>query len=67
MCIRDRSKVYLIFYGNQWGTSTTDANGYLNFSNDAAGAGPAAQKMFKGIGTNGELWSAELTLSLIHI
>ena len=56
-----QSKVYLIFYGNQWGTSTTDANGYLNFSNDAAGAGPAAQKMFKGIGTNGELWSAELT------
>ena len=56
-----QSKVYLIFYGSQWGTSTTDANGYLNFSNDAAGAGPAAQKMFKGIGTNGELWSAELT------
>jgi len=56
-----QSKVYLIFYGNQWGTSTTDANGYLNFSNDSAGAGPAAQKMFKGIGTNNELWSAELT------
>ena len=56
-----QAKVYLVFYGNQWGTSTTDASGYLNFSNDAAGAGPAAQKMFKGIGTNNELWQAELT------
>ena len=56
-----QAKVYLVFYGSQWGTSTTDASGYLNFSNDAAGAGPAVQKMFKGIGTNGELWQAELT------
>ena len=56
-----QSKVYLVFYGNQWGTSTTDANGNLNFSNDSAGAAVAAQKMFKGIGTNGETWSADLT------
>ncbi len=56
-----QSKVYLVFYGSQWGTSSTDANGYLNFTNDSAGAALAAQKMFKGIGTNGETWSAELT------
>ena len=56
-----QAKVYLVFYGNQWGTSSTDANGYTTFSNDAAGAGVTAQKMFKGIGTNGELWQAELT------
>jgi serine protease len=56
-----QAKVYLIYYGNQWGTQTTDANGYMQFTNDSAGAGPAAQKMFKGIGTNNELWSAELT------
>ncbi|HEX2668409.1 MAG TPA: Ig-like domain-containing protein [Gammaproteobacteria bacterium] len=55
------SKVYLVFYGTQWGTQTTDANGNLKFSNDTAGAAGAAQQMFKGIGTNGELWSAELT------
>ncbi len=56
-----QSKVYLVVYGNQWGTQGTDANGYLTFSGDTAGAAVAAQKAFKGIGTNSELWSAELT------
>ena len=55
------SKVYLVFYGNQWGTQSTDSAGNLKFSNDSAGASVAAQKMFKGIGTGGETWSAELT------
>jgi serine protease len=56
-----QGKVYLVFYGSQWGTQTTDANGNMKFSNDSAGAAGAAQQMFKGIGTNGELWSADLT------
>jgi len=55
------SKVYIVFYGTQWGTSSTDANGNLKFSGDSAGAAGVAQQMFKGIGTNGELWSADLT------
>ncbi|GAA2790343.1 hypothetical protein GCM10010441_14400 [Kitasatospora paracochleata] len=55
------SKVYLVFYGNQWGTQTTDANGNAKFSGDSAGAAQATQNMFKGIGTNGETWSADLT------
>ncbi|MBS2961452.1 putative Ig domain-containing protein [Actinocrinis puniceicyclus] len=55
------SKVYLVFYGNQWGSSSTDSNGNLKFSGDADGAAGAAQQMFKGIGTGGELWSADLT------
>ena len=55
------SKVYLVFYGTQWGTQSTDANGNLKFSGDPAGAAGAAQQMFKGIGTNGETWSADLT------
>ncbi|MGI8667049.1 MAG: putative Ig domain-containing protein [Jatrophihabitans sp.] len=55
------SKVYFVFYGNQWGTQTTDANGNAKFSGDANGAAGAAQQMFKGIGTNSELWSADLT------
>ena len=54
-------KVYLVFYGSGWGTQGTDANGYATFSGDPDGAAPAAQKMFKGIGTGGELWSADLT------
>ncbi|WP_181442479.1 putative Ig domain-containing protein [Streptomyces tateyamensis] len=55
------SKVYLVFYGNQWGTQSTDANGNAKFSGDSAGAASAAQQMFKGIGTNNETWSADLT------
>ncbi len=56
-----QSKVYLVVYGNQWGTQGTDGSGNLTFSGDSAGAAVAAQKTFKGIGTNSELWSAELT------
>ncbi|HEX8095772.1 Ig domain-containing protein, partial [Jatrophihabitans sp.] len=55
------SKVYLVFYGSQWGTQSTDANGNAKFTGDANGAAGAAQQMFKGIGTNNELWSADLT------
>ena len=55
------SKVYLVFYGSQWGTQTTDANGNAKFSGDSAGAAGATQQMFKGIGTNNERWSADLT------
>ena len=50
-------KVYLVFWGTQWGTQGTDASGNLTFSNDAAGGAPYLQKMFKGLGTGGELWS----------
>ena len=53
--------VYLIFYGTQWGTAGTDANGYTTFSNDTYGAAVAAQKFFKGIGTNNETYQADLT------
>ncbi|WP_194913997.1 putative Ig domain-containing protein [Catenulispora rubra] len=56
-----KSQVYLVFYGNQWGTQSTDSNGNAKFSSDSAGAAGVAQQMFKGIGTNNELWSADLT------
>jgi serine protease len=56
-----QNKVYLIFYGTQWGTQSTDANGNLTFSGDSAGAAVKAQMMFKGIGTGAELWQADLT------
>jgi serine protease len=56
-----KNKVYLVFYGSQWGSEGTDANGNATFSGDPDGAAPVAQMMFKGIGTGGELWSADLT------
>jgi serine protease len=56
-----KSKVYLVFYGTQWGTQSTDANGNAKFSGDSSAVASVTQQMFKGIGTNGELWSADLT------
>jgi Putative Ig domain len=55
------SKVYLVFYGTQWGTQSTNSSGDATFSGDTKGAAAAAQEMFKGIGTGNELWSADLT------
>jgi hypothetical protein len=56
-----KPKVYLIFYGSQWGTSSTDANGNLTFSGDPRAAAPRLQQFFKGVGTNNELWSGTQT------
>src|SRR5579871_2888019 len=56
-----KTKVYLVFYGTQWGTQSTDANGDAKFTGDPDSAASAVQEMFKGIGTNNELWSADLT------
>jgi hypothetical protein len=56
-----KEKVYLVFWGTQWGTQSTDSSGNLTFSNDSAGAAPRLQNMFKGIGTGSELWSGAMT------
>ncbi|OLE23662.1 MAG: hypothetical protein AUG49_15400 [Catenulispora sp. 13_1_20CM_3_70_7] len=55
------SKVYLVFYGTQWGTQSTNSSGISTFTGDPNGAAPVVQKMFKDIGTGGETWSADLT------
>ena len=55
------AKVYLVFYGTQWGTQSTNSSGLATFSGDPDGAAPVVQKMFKDIGTGGETWSADLT------
>jgi hypothetical protein len=54
-------KVYVVFWGTQWGTAGTDANGNTTFSGDSKGVAPRVQQMFKGIGTNGETWSGVMT------
>jgi hypothetical protein len=54
-------KVYLVFFGTQWGTQSTDSGGNLTFSNDPSGGAPYIQKLFKGIGTGGETWSGVMT------
>ncbi|MEW1955667.1 putative Ig domain-containing protein [Terrabacter sp. NPDC080008] len=56
-----KPRVYLVFWGTQWGTQGTDANGNLTFSSDTAGGAPKLQQMFKGLGTGNELWSGVMT------
>jgi serine protease len=54
-------KVYLVFYGNQWGTQGVDSNGNVTLSGDPSGEAPYEQQLFKGLGTGGELWSGVMT------
>jgi len=50
-------KVYLVFWGTQWGTAGTNAKGDTTLTNDSAGAASVVQEFFKGLGTNNEGWS----------
>ena len=40
--------MYVVFWGTQWGTRSTDSNGNLKFSNDTAGAAGRVQQLIKG-------------------
>ena len=53
-------KVYLVFWGSQWGTATT-TNGTMTLSGDSKGMAPRLQALFKGLGTNSETWSGVMT------
>jgi len=50
-------RVYLVFFGSQWGTQGTNGNGDVTLSGDPSGEAPYLQEMFKGLGTGGEQWS----------
>ncbi|HLJ98905.1 MAG TPA: Ig domain-containing protein [Streptosporangiaceae bacterium] len=54
-------KVYLVFYGSQWGTQSTNGNGDVTLSGDPNGEAPYDQEFIKGLGTGGELWSGVMT------
>ena len=56
-----KEKVYLVFYGSQWGTQSTNSNGDLTFSGDPSGLAPYLQEFMKGLGTGNELWSGVMT------
>src|SRR5690242_13874357 len=59
--ITGQPQVYIVVWGSQWGAQSPDANGNLTFSNDPSHAAPYLQRLFKDIGTGGEMWSAILT------
>jgi len=54
-------KVYLVSWGSQWGTPTTDTQGNVHLSGDGNGMAPRLQQLFEGIGTANELWSGVTT------
>jgi hypothetical protein len=54
-------KVYLIVWGSQWGTASTNSTGDTVMSGDPDGAVPYQQDFFKGLGSPGDGWSGVLT------
>ncbi len=54
-------KVYLVFWGTQWGTQGTNSAGNATFAGDPQSVAPDLQAFFKGLGTGGELWSGVMT------
>ena len=53
-------KVYLVFWGSQWGAQSI-VGGFQQFSGDTERMAPYLQQFFAGLGTNRELWSASAT------
>src|SRR5450755_451787 len=51
-----QEKVYLVFYGSQWGTQGTNGSGNVTLSGDPSGEAPYVQQLHRGLGTAGELW-----------
>ncbi|WP_269857540.1 Ig domain-containing protein [Streptomyces sp. RPT161] len=54
-------KVYIIYWGSQWGTAGKDSAGYTTLSNDPENAAPYQQSFFRGLGTKGDAWSGVMT------
>jgi serine protease len=54
-------RVYLVFWGSQWGSQATNSQGDVAFSGDPMGMAPHLQEFMKGLGTGGETWSGVLT------
>jgi len=63
--VTGRPKVYLVFWGTQWGTPGTapvqGTYGYTSFSGDPAGIAQVLQAFFAGLGTRADGWSGNLT------
>ncbi len=47
-------KIYLVFWGNQWGKKGKNGQGYTTFSNDPDNLAPYVQAFFAGLGTGNE-------------
>jgi serine protease len=54
-------KVYLVFWGSQWGAQGTDSNGNTTLSGDQSRTAPLLQSFFKGLGSSTDTWSKVMT------
>ena len=54
-------RVYLVFWGSQWGTRSANSSGYSTFSGDPQGMAPRLQTLFAGLGGSAEAWSGTMT------
>ncbi len=54
-------RVYIVYWGNQWGAAGTNSKGDYTFSNDAQSMVPRQQDLFRDLGANGETWSGVTT------
>jgi hypothetical protein len=54
-------KVYLVFWGSQWGTQGSNSAGNVTLSGDPKGMAPYVEAFIKGLGTNNETWSGVMT------
>ena len=54
-------KVVLVFWGSQWGSAGTDANGDTALTGDPQASAGRLQGFFKGLGTGAESWSGVMT------
>ncbi|HEX6488683.1 MAG TPA: hypothetical protein VF137_07405 [Candidatus Dormibacteraeota bacterium] len=54
-------KVYVVFWGTQWGVASTNSSGDLTFTGDSSGMAPDYQAFLRGLGTGGETWSGVMT------
>ncbi len=53
--------MYLVFWGSQWGTQSTNGQGNVTLSGDTKGMAPDVEAFMKGVGTSGETWSGVMT------
>jgi hypothetical protein len=56
-----KERVYLVFWGSQWGTQGTNSNGYVTFAGDKDGVAPDLQAFFDGLGSSTDHWSGVMT------
>ncbi len=56
-----RPRVYLVFWGSQWGRASTESSGSTVLTGDPKGAAPYLQQFYAGLGRNGETWSGVVT------